>query len=57
MENKIKLNDAYELFLLDCQARRLTPSTLIFYQEKVKRLPSGLPKMGLTPLTPLQAIT
>jgi|GEM_PF-6792435 len=34
MENKLKLNDAYELLLLDCQARRLTPSTLIVYQQK-----------------------
>lgn len=31
----ILLSDALELFLLDCQARRLTASTLTFYKEKV----------------------
>lgn len=50
MENKIKLSDAYELFLLDCQARRLTPSTLIFYQQKVKRFTNWLTENGINTL-------
>lgn len=33
----MKTTDALELFLLDCQARRLTKATISFYKDKVGR--------------------
>ena len=45
--NRIKLNDAHELFLLDCQARRLTPSTLIFYTQKINSFKQWLTENGI----------
>ncbi len=35
MQRKIHIKDALDLFLLDCQARRLTQSTQQFYRSKI----------------------
>lgn len=35
MQQKLTLQDALELFLLDCQARRFTKHTLRFYRERL----------------------
>ena len=33
MQRKTTIKDALDLFLLDCRARRLTPSTQTFFNE------------------------
>ena len=36
MHRRTHINDALDLFLLDCKARRLTPSTQTFYRTKIQ---------------------
>lgn len=36
MQRKTHIKDALDLFLLDCRARRLTPSTQTFYRTKIQ---------------------
>jgi len=52
----IPLSDALDLFLLDCQSRRLTASTLTFYKEKVGVFIRWLASNEVTTLDTISAI-
>lgn len=52
----LSLNDALDLFLLDCQSRRLTASTLSFYRLKTSAFIRFLAASGLTTLDAITPI-
>ena len=52
---KISLEEALEAFLLDCRARRLAPSTVEIYEEKLRRFFKWAEKEGLTMLADVDA--
>ncbi|MEZ4682207.1 MAG: tyrosine-type recombinase/integrase [Caldilineaceae bacterium] len=47
----MQINDALDLFYLDCQARRLTPSTITFYKLKVGDFSRWLQGRDITDVT------
>lgn len=46
----MKIRDALDLFLLDCQIRRLTTATIAFYKDKASRFVGWLADAGATQL-------
>lgn len=52
----MKITDALDLFLLDCQSRRLTKSTVSFYKDKVGRFAHWLADNGVTTLDSITAV-
>lgn len=55
MQQKTTLTDAYDLFMLDCQARRLTPATLRFYEGKLSVFFQWLGERGITHIDDITA--
>lgn len=52
---KTTLTNAYDLFVLDCQARRLTPKTLKFYEWKLRVFFRWLNDQGITHIDDITA--
>ena len=52
----MKITNALDLFLLDCQSRRLTKSTVSFYKDKVRRFAHWLADNGVTALDSITAV-
>ena len=56
-QKTIHINEAVELFLLDCKSRKLTPSTLIFYQARLFKFVAWCNEQGLTGINQIDATT
>ena len=55
MQRRTTIKDALDLFLLDCQARRLTPSTRTFYRQKLHTFIAELSTDTLQDITSIHA--